>query len=291
MATCYDCHGGHQVLKANDPASTVYPSNVPKMCAGCHADEALMAPYGIPTDQFSLYQQSVHGHALIEEQDFRSPTCATCHGTHGATPPGFEEVANVCGSCHTATQDYYLQSAHANSESEDAPECVHCHGRYDVSMPSEALFTGSEPRHCGSCHPPDSPPGQVAEAFYGEINAAAKAYEEAEIALEAARKVGMLVGPLEVQLQEANTDLITVRAAQHTLDEAIVGERTEAVLTIAEEVKVIAEEAVAANLFRRQAMVIAVAAIIVTIVALFLLKRELDRQLELDEAAEESRAV
>ena len=41
-----------------------------------------------------------------------------------------------------------------------------------------------------------------------------------------------------------------------------------------------AEAAVAESIFRRRAMIIAVAAIALTIVALYLLKRELDRQLD-----------
>ncbi len=283
VTTCFDCHGGHEILKANDPASTVYPANVPELCASCHSDEELMAPYGIPTNQFDLYRQSVHGHALLDNQDFRAPNCATCHGTHGAAPPGFEEVANVCGSCHTATQGHYLTSAHA-SGGEDAPKCVTCHGRYDVSKPSEALYLGAEPRHCGSCHTPDSPPGQVAQSLYDSITAAAEAQEEAEISVEAARRLGMLVGPMEARLQEANTSLITARAAQHTLDMDTVNEQTDEARAIAEEVTADAEAAVAESIFRRQAMIVAVVAISLIIVALYLLKRELDRRLELEEA-------
>lgn len=279
VTTCFDCHGGHQILKANDPASTVYPSNVPELCASCHSDEELMAPYDIPTNQFGLYQQSVHGHALLDNQDFRAPNCATCHGTHGAAPPGFEEVANVCGSCHGATQDYFLQSTHAKA-GEGAPKCVTCHGRYDVSKPSEALYLGAEPRHCGACHTPDSPPGQVAQSLYDSITAAAQAQEEAEAAIEEARSLGVLVSPMEGRLREASTSLITARAAQHTLDIDTVNERADDARTIAEEVKADADSAVAESIFRRQAMIVAVAAIALIIVALYLLKRELDRRLD-----------
>ena len=281
VATCADCHGDHQVLKANDPASTVYPSSVPGMCADCHADEDLMAPYDIPTNQFDLYQQSVHGHALLDNQDFRAPNCATCHGTHGAAPPGFTEVANVCGSCHSATQDHFLQSPHA-SAGESGPKCVTCHGRYDVGKPSEALYLGSEPRHCGACHASDSEPGQVAQTLYDNITSATQAYEEAETAVQAAQQVGTLVGPLEGQLREANTALITARAAQHSLDLDTVQELGDNARTIAGEVETSAEAAIAESVFRRQAMVIAVAVIGLTITALYLLKRELDRQLDDD---------
>ena len=35
-AVCCDCHGGHRILPASDPASTVSEQNVVKTCARCH---------------------------------------------------------------------------------------------------------------------------------------------------------------------------------------------------------------------------------------------------------------
>ena len=90
----------------------------------------------------------------------------------------------------------------------------------------------------------------------------------------------MIVASLEGRLREANTNLITARAAQHALDLEAVNERSEKAQTIAQEVKAGAEAAVAESVFRRQAMIIAVVIIIITIVPLYLLKRELDRRLE-----------
>lgn len=281
VATCYDCHGGHETLKANDPASSVYPTNVPTLCSGCHSDETLMAPYHIPTNQYELYRQSVHGEALIDKQDFRSPTCATCHGTHGAAPPGFEEVANVCGSCHSATQDHYLQSAHAKVDG--GPKCVTCHGRYDVGKPSEGMYLGTEPRHCGSCHPEDSPTGFKVTQTYDFIDGAAKAYEEADASVKAASDLGMLVAPQEALLREANTQLVTARASQHDLNVDQVFELTTKATVAATAAKAGAEAAIHETVFRRQAMVVAIAAIALTILALYLLKRQLDRRLHEDE--------
>jgi hypothetical protein len=88
---------------------------------------------------------------------------------------------------------------------------------------------------------------------------------------------------MEVRLREASTNLITARAAQHTLDITTVRERSDDARAIADEVKASADAAVAESIFRRQAMVVAVAAIGLTIVALFLLKRELDRRLEAED--------
>lgn len=38
VATCFDCHGGHRMNPANEPSSTVYPTNIPAMCDRCHSD-------------------------------------------------------------------------------------------------------------------------------------------------------------------------------------------------------------------------------------------------------------
>ena len=279
VTTCFDCHGGHQVLKANDPASSVYPANVPALCAKCHSDKDLMASYGIPADQLDLYRQSVHGHALLDKQDFRAPTCATCHGTHGATPPGVTEVANVCGSCHSATQDYYLKSAHAKG-GDAAPKCVTCHGQHAVNPPSDAGLVSAQPQHCGTCHTPDSAEGKVAQSMYDAFDSTTKAYTDAENSIVSAKGLGMLVAQQETELQGAKTGIITARAAQHTLESDTVFKSLEDARKAADGAKAGAENAISQSILRRRAMVIAVAAIALTIVALYLLKRFLDRRLK-----------
>lgn len=278
VATCFDCHDGHSTRETDDPAASVYPLNVPGLCASCHADAELMRPYGIPTNQYELYAESVHGIALLEHQDLRAPSCATCHGTHGAAPPGFQEVANVCGGCHTATQTYYLKSAHARGTA-GTPKCVTCHGRYDVAEPTEQMFVGRQPRHCGSCHGPASAVRGTVDAIYGSLSDAATAFEEAEQAVARAATLGMIISPQEARLREARTDLITARAAQHTVQLAIVEEKTGESKSISQEVKASAEGAIAESIFRRKAMVVSVAAIALIVGALYAVKRELYREL------------
>ena len=153
VAICIDCHGSHDIKKASDPTAKVYPLNVPTLCASCHADAATMEPYGIPTDQFAVYSKSVHGVALLENSDTRAPSCASCHGSHDAKPPRDTEVVEVCGKCHTATQELYMQSRHAELATA-APKCWTCHGTHDVAQPSEALFFHPETPdyQCTTCH-------------------------------------------------------------------------------------------------------------------------------------------
>ncbi len=281
VATCYDCHGGHQILKTNDPSSTVYAANVPGTCANCHSNQAMMTSYPIPVNQFDLYRQSVHGRVLLDGQDFRAPTCATCHGTHGAAPPGFEEVADVCGTCHRTTQADFEKSPHARNGAE-GPRCVTCHSNHDVEEPGEALYLDSAPQHCGACHTPDSAAGRLAQSLYDAVTTAAQAYDMAEAAIQTAQQSGMLVSALEGQLREAMTDLITARAAQHTLDITVVRAQTDDARLTSERVKAGADAQIAESIFRRRAMVVAVAAMGLVILALYLVKKELDRRLDSD---------
>lgn len=274
VATCFDCHDGHATRETNDPRASVYHLNVPELCASCHADEDYMAEYDIPTNQYALYQHSVHGIALLDNQDTRAPSCATCHGTHGAAPPGFEEVANVCGSCHTATQDYFLEGAH-NSDSPEAPECVTCHGRYDVPEPSDEMFVGGDPRHCGSCHAPDSDAGEVIATLHEGLVEADEALQEAEGTVERAASLGMIVAEEEGLLTEARTKLITARAAQHTVDVETVLNESDASVELSGQAHQQAEDAIAESRFRRQAMVVALGVIVLVIFSLVLLRREL----------------
>ncbi len=279
VAVCVDCHRSHDVREVNDPSADVYPLNVPQTCARCHADQQLMAPYGIATNQYDLYKESVHGIALLQRQDLRAPNCATCHGTHGAAPPGFTEVANVCGSCHSATQDYYVRSAHAQA-GDAGPKCVTCHGRYDVAKPDERLFTGPEERHCGSCHAPESTAGKQVAEIRDAIVEAAVTLERAEEAVARTARRGMIVAREEAKLSEARTGLITARAAQHQATLDVVRASTGTSLAASQEVIKAAEEKLRQSVFRRQAMVVAVVAIAVTVGALYSVKRELDRRLE-----------
>jgi hypothetical protein len=280
VATCFDCHDEHHVLKTSDPGSHAYPTNEPAMCARCHADDALMGSYGIPTDQYALYQTSVHGVAVLGRQDLRAPTCSTCHGKHGAAPPGYQQVGNVCGQCHAKTEDYYLQGAHKTGMTgQAAPACITCHGQHDVVAPTLDLFLGTDERHCGMCHAPGSPTAGEVDAIYQALKGAEDAYAEAEAAMTAAGEERLIVAEEGELLQQANTPLIESQALQHTVNvEEIQAKATESV-ELSQQAQASAEEALRGLDTRRLGMIIALIVIVLTIVALVIIKRQLDRDL------------
>ena len=146
VAVCTDCHSVHDLRAPSDPRSTVNPVNVANTCARCHADADYMKGYSIPTDQFAKYSTSVHHEALAVRGDLSAPTCTTCHGNHGAAPPGVDKVQNVCSNCHAFQAQMYEKSTHKKAfESASLPGCVVCHSNHGISHPTDAkLGTGSD---------------------------------------------------------------------------------------------------------------------------------------------------
>jgi hypothetical protein len=307
VAICADCHGTHAVKKASDPTADVYPLNVPKLCASCHSDPELMEPYGIPTNQYEIYEKSVHGEALIGNKDVRAPSCASCHGSHAAKPPNDTEVVEVCGRCHTATQALYEQSLHARLEAV-APKCWTCHGTHDVSQPSEALFFHDEPpqyacvtchapgtqalrleatrfkdpadRRCDTCHHPESIIYSQVQGIYRALDGAKSAFAGAEQQIEAAARLGMVVRDAHVQLTRARTGLIQAQAAVHTTKLTIVASHADEAIAHATEARLVAESRLDESTFRRQAMIAVLVIIAVNIVVLYFVKRRIHHQLE-----------
>ena len=254
VATCYDCHGGHAVKEVSDPTSSVYPTNLPATCAYCHADEERMEPYGIATDQYDLYRESVHGVALLQKGNLEAPSCPTCHGSHGATLPGYAEVIDVCGKCHSMSEKYYLIGGHrrGRDNGSEAPRCIDCHGRYEVGLPSLDLFVGDEPRHCGSCHDSGSLEGKAIEKIYQTLAEASQAFQGAGEALSEARMQGIGLDKEEARLEEARSRLAEAAAVQHSVQLDAIKGKTDEVQSISAEVREAAEKAVARSEFERR---------------------------------------
>ena len=306
VAICIDCHGSHDVKKASDPTAAVYSLNIPKLCASCHSDAQKMGQYGIPTDQFDEYQKSIHGQTLLVKQDIRAPTCASCHGSHGAKPPQAAEVVEVCGKCHTATQQLYTQSKHATLQ-DAAPKCMTCHGAHDVVLPDESRFfhlsppqyecltchnptdrslklntsrfVKDEDRRCDTCHHPDSLIFSQITAIHDSLDSASAAYEGAQGEIEQAAALGMIVTDADVQLAQSKTSLIQARAAVHTTNLATIDSFSQAAVGKANEAKAVAVAKIDESTFRREAMVAVIGFIVLNVAGLFILKRRLDREL------------
>lgn len=194
VATCTDCHGVHGILRKDNPKSGVYATHVAETCSGCHSDPKRMASYKteyggtLPTDQYARWRRSVHAAALLDKGDLSAPTCNDCHGNHGATPPGIESVALICGQCHGREAELFRKTAkhegfvrhnellasgatcrdcHDQIPAETAKdvhrfsECVTCHENHGVIRPTVALFAPLPDVPCAFCHEGSGPLADV----------------------------------------------------------------------------------------------------------------------------------
>jgi len=166
---CTDCHGAHDIGRPGQQAALMA-----SRCGTCHQE------------QYSKYQQSVHGAAITEEGNPDVPSCTSCHGVHNivrAESPSFRlRSVDVCGSCHgdaelmrkygisTNVFNSYLDDFHGKtfsfykSESSrvwlDTAVCTDCHGTHDirpVDDPNSPAFKDNLRQTCGRCHPGATP--------------------------------------------------------------------------------------------------------------------------------------
>ncbi len=119
VPSCVECHGVHDI---QDPRTNLFRIRSPELCAGCHADEELMARYDISTDVFSTYVADFHGTTvtLFEHQDPNAETnkavCYDCHGVHKILDPQDPDAgikANLletCRQCHPDASQAFSDS-------------------------------------------------------------------------------------------------------------------------------------------------------------------------------------
>jgi hypothetical protein len=223
VATCIDCHGNHGILAVKNPSSPVYVPNVAATCGRCHSDPKRMASYGIATDQQELYTKSVHGIALMKQRDLSAPTCNSCHGNHGAAPPGVDAVANVCGQCHVNQWNLFNQSPHQKAFAANKwPGCVTCHQNHEILHPTDSMLGVSDPALCGTCHPQGTAGYTAAQKMKANIVGLAGKLAAATDVLERAQRAGMEVSRPIFQLSEGRDRLVLARVQVHKFDPALV---------------------------------------------------------------------
>jgi hypothetical protein len=218
-AVCIDCHGVHGIRPVADPRASVHPTRVAETCARCHANEALMKTYGVPTQQYADYRTSVHARALYDKGDLSAPTCNDCHGSHGAVPPGVGSVANVCGSCHGREATLFRETeAKKKLDLALCIRCVVCHDNHAVKPPTADMLGVGTRSTCVGCHPPGEPAYRAAEQMAQASARLRGSVEEASQLLDRAARAGMEVSADRFALQKASDKLVETRVLAHSFD-------------------------------------------------------------------------
>jgi hypothetical protein len=166
---CTDCHGSHNI-----PNPHAKRAMMSRSCAACH------------TDTYKAYAQSVHGHALVEDNAQDVPACADCHTHHQVQQPSTTRfrlgAPETCVRCHgdntlmakyglsTAVAATYLTDFHGvtaslsrnlpESEQQVVVTCNDCHGVHDIASPKligAVALKATVTNACNKCHEGTTP--------------------------------------------------------------------------------------------------------------------------------------
>jgi len=276
-AVCTDCHGVHDIRPPSDQRSRVHPLNVAQTCSRCHADAAYMKPYGIATNQFADYSASVHHDALAVRGDLSAPTCSTCHGSHGAAPPGVSSVARVCSTCHVFQAQLFDSGSHKDAFAAlSLPACITCHGNHRVQHPTDILIGTSEGSICLKCHASGDGGYLAAAAMHDDLVKLDSAIKRSDDILARAERSGMEVSEAKLAEADARDDLTKARVEIHSVEQPPLENDVGAGLKVAAATYQSGLNALAELRYRRKGLLASVVIIIFVLIGLFLKIRKLE---------------
>jgi hypothetical protein len=171
-AVCSDCHNPHtQAAVELDKMTAAARVHIAQTCARCHS--------AIYDD----YAASVHGAAVLLNNNPDVPACTDCHGVHQIGNPTSARFRlssiKVCANCHTnkdtmdkygistAVLNTYVADFHGTTvtlfehqnpdEQTNKPVCYDCHGFHTIK-PTDDPQHGIELKQnllvtCQKCHP------------------------------------------------------------------------------------------------------------------------------------------
>jgi len=236
-----------------------------------------MAGYGIPTDQPEKFARSVHGIALLKNEDTGAPACNDCHGNHGATPPGITSIGQVCGHCHVNNMRYFSESRMGHAFVEEGYHgCEECHGNHEVAKTSDRMVGTGSGAVCVDCHSEGDVGFKTAGSIHASLATLADAQENALGRQAEVQRVGMDDVDIEFLLQESHQSVIESRTLVHTFDAQKVEAKTAEGLAKTQEAIALAARQIEDYHVRRRGFGMATLFTTILAVALFLKIRQLD---------------
>ncbi|MBI5881595.1 MAG: cytochrome c3 family protein [Elusimicrobia bacterium] len=266
VAVCTSCHTSHSIRPAKDPSSTVYSKNIPQTCGKCHSDAKLMGSYKLPADQVAKYTGSVHGKALLERGDTAAPVCNTCHGNHGAVPPGVENIGHVCGMCHAHNEEFFKAGPMAKAwEKRKFHICSTCHNHHDIQHPTPALLS-SDNGVCRKCHLAGSAQSKAAGAMKAKVDEIEGSYKAAEKSILTAEEKGLDMAEARDLWDSARMSLFQAKTAVHAFRPEKVAEAADPGIEATAKARKSADEAV--HEFGQRRVGLGIASLFLTLLAL-----------------------
>ena len=159
---CKLCHGTHDILAPSNPKSPMATINVPRLCGGCHREDAEVSKTRVmsQTNILENYRDSLHGVGLFQKGLTVTAVCTSCHTAHNVLPHddprssiAKQNIAKTCTKCHGQIEAVHRQVIRGElweKQPHLIPACVDCHEPHKVRKVyySQGMSNGD----CLSCH-------------------------------------------------------------------------------------------------------------------------------------------
>lgn len=149
-ASCWDCHGKHNVFPMDGKDAAIYRLSSPETCGRCH-QKALKA-----------YTNSVHGAPVKRSGKMDPAVCSDCHTAHKVASPDQDPVkvaiTENCGSCHDEEANSYRSTYHgqvARLGYAHTAKCHDCHNPHNTQKsdhPEAKTHVNNRLKACKECH-------------------------------------------------------------------------------------------------------------------------------------------
>ncbi len=130
LKRCLNCHQQEGVTRAYmhvthrlRKKTTRLPVEIDRLCADCHADQRLLAPFQLSPRSMkavATYSRSIHGQAIMLGSE-RTADCLSCHASNALHDIFAKEdprasinannLRTTCRQCHQRTNDWFVNVA------------------------------------------------------------------------------------------------------------------------------------------------------------------------------------
>ena len=190
------------------------------MCALCHFEQGDEFVEGIHYQRGMLLCNDCHGGDPFEARVDRAKAAET--GFIGK--PRREDIAAICGRCHSGPARFFAEGPHSDWQNADNPTCISCHHNHRVLGATLVLMDES----CARCHAAESEPASRGAAIRRRLEGSAAQLARVAGDLDSLRYIDAKLDRVVPMLEAARSTLREADPRTHALSRELIEETLEA---------------------------------------------------------------
>lgn len=186
-------------------------------CALCHFEQGDQFSESLHYQSGQLLCNDCHGGLQFEADAVK----AKAPGTGFIGKPRRQDIASLCGKCHSGPASAFARGPHADWGQEGNPTCITCHHNHRVKDATLALMDST----CSQCHPADSAALERGAQVRQSLEEGRREYSQLRSRLDSLRHQDGSSGRAAPRLEAAAAALREADPLTHALDPGLIGEK------------------------------------------------------------------